>query len=303
MAAEEYSPTLPKLNHLQMKGTHNSYHLATPILAWTQLGYTHAPIKEQLENQGVRQMEFDVHQCRDNDVCVYHIGLVDTRTHCDTLKECLTEVKEWSSRNRSHHPIFIFLEPKDSPQYSKEWQFFQNIEDQILSVFSKDDILTPDNVRGKHFTLKKAIETNGWPAINAVRGKVVFVLLDLGGHRDNYTLDAPALQKRLMFTTSNPHREDAAIMMLDDPIAHKDRIRDLAERGFIVRTRADEGLYEPSANDFSRLSAALDSGAHMISTDIPVKLDSYDYWFDLKGGTPSRCNPVSAHQSCRERDL
>jgi len=71
----------------------------------------------------------------------------------------------------------------------------------------------------------------------------------------------------------------------------------------MVRTRADADLSELSANDHTRLRAALDSGAHMISTDAPTKTDRYEYWVDIVGGTPSRCNPISATSSCRAEDL
>jgi hypothetical protein len=292
-----------RLNHLQMKGTHNSYHQAFPLLSWSSLGYSHAPLKEQLHNQGVRQLELDLHQCRGDDFCVYHISVFDSGTSCDTLRSCLGEVKDWSKYERTHHPIFVFLELKDSPKLTQKWSFFQNLEHQILSVFNRDDLLIPDDIRGSSFTLKQAIQTKGWPKIDDVRGKVVFVLLDEGAHRDNYTFDAPALQKRLMFTTSGPDREDAAIMKLDDPIASKEQITQLVKAGFIVRTRADADLDEPSSGDYSRLEAALTAGAHIISTDVPIKTSSYEYWVELKGGLPSRCNPLSSGPSCRSQDL
>lgn len=293
----------PKLNHLQLKGTHNSYHQASSLLEWTRLGYTHAPLQEQLQNQGVRQIELDLHLCRGGDFCVYHMDILDTGTSCDTLSECLNQVKEWSQNNKSHHPIFIFLELKDGPQASKEPSFFTSLEGHILGVFKRNDLLIPDDIRQGMFTLKQAVQTKGWPKIDDVRGKIVFVLLDEGGHRDNYTLDAPALQKRLMFTTSAPAREDAAIFKLDHPLVSKDAIEKLVRAGFIVRTRADEDLQEPSAADFSRLQAALTAGAHIISTDVPTQTPDYAYWVELKDGVPSRCNPISAPASCVAQDL
>src|SRR5262245_49967547 len=49
-----------RLNHLQAKGTHNSYHIAPGSDLIPQLEYTHAPLEAQLSNQGVRQIELDV---------------------------------------------------------------------------------------------------------------------------------------------------------------------------------------------------------------------------------------------------
>ena len=56
-----------RLNHLQVLGTHNSYHIApaAPILASlgdraAALDYTHKPVPVQLGPLGIRQFEFDV---------------------------------------------------------------------------------------------------------------------------------------------------------------------------------------------------------------------------------------------------
>lgn len=291
-----------RLNHIQMKGTHNSYHKAMPLTGWTSIGYTHAPLIEQLEGQGVRQLELDIHECRGGDFCVYHISVIDPRSTCGTLRDCLGEVKSWSQSHRDHHPIFIFLEIKESTKRTKDWSFFGNLENHVLSVFNRRDILMPDDVRGQDFTLRHAIVSRGWPEIDLVRGKIVFVLLDEGGHRDNYTLEAPSLQRRLMFTTSSFAREDAAIIKVDDPQGRYKEIQGLAQLGFMVRTRADADLKEGKAGDFTRLEAALSSGAHMISTDFPIKSD-FPYFVEIPAGTPSRCNPISAPLSCREQDL
>src|SRR5215212_8040257 len=49
-----------RLNHIQMKGTHNSYHIA-PEGAIDDWRYTHAPLDIQLAAQGVRKVELDTH--------------------------------------------------------------------------------------------------------------------------------------------------------------------------------------------------------------------------------------------------
>src|SRR5687767_11596773 len=48
-----------RLNQLQAKGSHNSYHIARDD-ASGPLDYTHAEIEEQLDAQGVRKLELDV---------------------------------------------------------------------------------------------------------------------------------------------------------------------------------------------------------------------------------------------------
>ena len=57
-------------------------------------------------------------------------------------------------------------------------------------------------VRGEHGTLREAITQAGWPALDACRGKVLFILHDNGAKRDLYTDGHPALRGRAMFVRS-----------------------------------------------------------------------------------------------------
>ena len=100
-----------RLNQLQAKGSHNSYHLATvdpkqvPALA-----YSHPPLDQQFEKEGVRQIELDIHFDYVNQSYeVYHIGDIDPGTTCFLLSDCLKLVKGWSDKNPAHQPIFIQL--------------------------------------------------------------------------------------------------------------------------------------------------------------------------------------------------
>ena len=68
-----------RLNQLQTKGTHNSYHIAAkdPIMP---LAYTHAVLDVQFREQGVRQIELDTHNNYFKEVYeVYHHGAPSTR--------------------------------------------------------------------------------------------------------------------------------------------------------------------------------------------------------------------------------
>ena len=48
----------------------------------------------------------------------------------------------------------------------------------------------------------------------------------------------------------------------------------------------------------TRREAALASGAHFVTTDFPGPVDAHDYVLEIPGGTPSRCNPVTASSDC-----
>lgn len=44
-------------------------------------------------------------------------------------------------------------------------------------------------------------------------------------------------------------------------------------------------------------------GAHWISTDFPAPVDGVDYVVEVPGGTPSRCNPITAPPDCAAADV
>ena len=66
---------------------------------------------------------------------------------------------------------------------------------------------------------------------------------------------------------------------------------------------ADRHGNEARAGDLRRFEAALDSGAQLISTDFPSPPPGVDYAVDIPGGTPSRCNPLTAPPGCVAEDI
>lgn len=108
-----------------------------------------------------------------------------------------------------------------------------------------------------------------------------------------YAAGEPALAGRAMFVASAPDRDDAAVMLRDDPVSVQRAIQDLVALGYVVRTRADV-LDDAQANDTTRRDAALTSGAQVIHTDHPVpEILGNGYFAAIPGGTPSECNPVA----------
>src|SRR5688572_23467590 len=102
-----------RLNHIQTKGTHNSYHIQ-PDNQIPEWAYTHAPLDVQLGEQGVRKVELDIHYNNDTGAFeVYHVPLLDEKTTCRLLTDCLKVMKAWSDAHPAHHTIFIQIEPKD----------------------------------------------------------------------------------------------------------------------------------------------------------------------------------------------
>jgi len=334
----------PRLNQIQVIGTHNSYHLAPDpavraliAAAGRQraeaLDYSHRPLGEQFSRLGIRQIELDVYadpegtlfaepaarriirglgkdpgpdpdpdgRLRKRGMKVLHVPDVDFRTTVPTLVEALKQVRAWSQANRRHVPILILLELKSEripglparpvPFTSRE---LEAVDAEVLSVFPREAILTPDRVRGRFATLPEAIKAEGWPTLDSVRGLILFALDNEGSVRDLYLEAHPALRGRIMFTTVDPAHGAAAWFKINDPVKNFDRIQQLVGQGFLVRTRADADTLAARSGDVTQRDKALASGAQFVSTDYPEsdpKLSSYRVAFP--GGVVARPNPVS----------
>ncbi|EKG18958.1 hypothetical protein MPH_03774 [Macrophomina phaseolina MS6] len=145
------SPDL-RLNHIQVIGTHNSYHREVSIFARPvfelllpspqNFYYSHASLSDQLTHQSVRSLELDVYadysfpgqfanplinrlaqlpsppqkwqdQMREPGAKVLHVTDIDVGSVCPTLKVCLSQLRDWSDANPGHVPITIDIELKD----------------------------------------------------------------------------------------------------------------------------------------------------------------------------------------------
>ena len=298
-----------RINHIQMKGTHNSYHIEPLISPTREYMYTHQPLDFQASQQGVRQFEIDIWWDIREGLRVYH-NQYDSGTTCPTFENCLEALLGWSNDNPLHHPLFIWIEPKDWPEQATDVTttlevsgLLEDIEQEITQFWPLNKTITPDDVRGESSTLKDAVITNGWPLLDESRGKAIFVLLAGGESRDLYAEAHPGLVGARMFTLSDEGSNEAAIFSLTDPIGSGEEITRLVNEGYIVRSRADSGGEEADNNDTTRRDAALAVGAHSISTDYPAQVDGVDYWVEIPEGTPSRCNPISSPDWCTPEDI
>jgi hypothetical protein len=137
------------INHVQVIGSHNSFHLkpqpeafdaiaaVSPELA-ESIEYSHRPLTEQLELFGIRQFELDVFADPDGGLYsnraanavigldplapepelqlpgykVLHTQDYDYETTCLTLVACLAEIEAWSGDNPDHLPVMVMIEIK-----------------------------------------------------------------------------------------------------------------------------------------------------------------------------------------------
>jgi dienelactone hydrolase len=249
---------------------------------------------------------------------VLHTQDIDYRTTCLTLNACLTDIRDWSRANPRHVPIFVMIEAKDSPLddprgvgYVKPLRIgipeLRALDDEIRAVFDASHVLTPDRVRGRHATLSEAIRTDGWPTLRESRGKILFGLDNLDGHRTDYLKGSPSLEGRMIFVSSNPGEPSAAFVKMNEALGEEeDRIRQAVRDGFIVRTRADIPTDEARSGSTVRRDTAFRSGAQYVSTDYPEPSPfGSGYVARLPGAErlAARCNPVNAPRGCRSEWL
>lgn len=244
---------------------------------------------------------------------VMHVQDLDFRSTCLTLQLCLDEILLWSNANPEHIPLFITVNAKDDlidiPGFTAPLPFdavaLDSLDAAIRAFVPSEKLLEPDDVRGTHASLPEALQRDGWPLLDAVRGKLVLVLDEGGPKQAAYLKEHPALERRAMFVAAPEDSPAAAIMILNDPVGQGAEIRRLVEAGFIIRTRADAGTFEARRNDTTRREAAFASGAHIISTDYyqPNPAFEGEYQVRLPDGRVALCHPQLAPSTCQDVEL
>ena len=297
-----------RVNDIQVIGTHNSYHRRPPrtLPLGDVADYQHPALDQQLDHEGVRSFELDAFNGPSFPVA--HTPVLDAATNCPTLAVCLSVVERWSVAHPTHVPIFVLIEPKtqtivfDAKDQPWDAAAIRRLDATVREVFRPRDLLTPDMVRGRSRTLRDAVTTRGWPTLGATRGRVAVVLNTAGPERDLYLAGRPTLRGAPLFVTAEPDAPSAAVIKRDEPRSAE--IRRLVERGFIVRSRADDRGTEARANNFARADAAIKGGAQIVTTDFPVPDPHFGgYEVRLPGGEPARCDPVIAPPRCRSMDI
>jgi hypothetical protein len=278
--------------------------------------YAHPAIMDKVKEAGLpADPDFDPqHEMDKPGFKVMHVLDVDQRSSCHTFVRCLEIVRGWSKEHPQHLPVFLLIETKQGRPGAAQsdhgpepftTETFDALDAEIRSVFSPSEMITPDQVRGGYDTLFAAIQASGkqgakaggWPTLAEARGKVVF-LLDQRPIEAMYTEGHPSLRGRALFTNATPGAPDAAFTEMNN--GSKAEIDALAQQGYLIRTRTDDGTEEARTNDHRRAEVALSSGAQMLSTDYPSSEPAKwtGFFVGLPHGLVARCNPVTAPAGC-----
>lgn len=299
---------------------------ANPAAADT-LDYAHPPLREQLD-AGARQIELDLvndpkgghfaaplgHRMagaaaapydaavlRTPGLKVLHVPDVDYRSNCPTFVACLAELRAWSKAHPDHLPILVLLNLKEDgvklpgavtpPPFDAA--AMDAVDREIRSVFPERSLITPDQIQGRHPTLRDGVVAGGWPKLDAARGRVMFACDCSPEQVARYRGDRRSLEGRVAFVNTDEASPAAGYITLNEPKDQAQRIAAAVRAGLIVRTRADADTLEARAGDASRRDAAFASGAQYISTDYMRPDPRFgSYAVALPGGGVGRRTPL-----------
>jgi len=304
---ENYSTFLldneTRLNEIQLIASHNSYHKQPDPLRRFFVGlvepdepdkmkYSHAPLWDQF-NSGVRSIELDL-RYKKGKFEVVHVPLVGNRGNSPSFELALEEIKLWSDTHPGHIPIFVLMELKSDMMFldpllkDHSVESLAVLDDTIQSVFAREGLLIPDDIRGESESIQEALQDHGWPLLKDTLGRVIFIMHENAEYRELYLSQTPHLEGRRMFTCGKPGDSDAAFILHNTP--NLEEIQELVKAGYMVRTRADSDLIP----DTAVRETALESGAQLLTTDFPPGEPHSEsgYTLNFGEGKTIRINPV-----------
>ena len=294
------------------------------------LAYAHIPLEDQLD-LGLRNLELDVFHdpeggrysdpkgleiiqsaggnIPDYDpgdtlskpgLKLFHVQDLDFQSHYLLFADALKALKTWSENNPDHTPIFILINAKDAnvpgtrPVLPFTATALDSIDLEIRTHLGMENLITPDEIRGEYTDLESAVLAGNWPLLDGVRGKFLFVLDENEEKIDRYLSVKPELKNAVLFVNKKEGNPTAGFRIINNAVKDEAYIRDLVQKGYMIRTRADSDTREARAGDYSTFEKAKASGAQVISTDYyqPSTFFKSDYKVNFEGNNYERPNPV-----------
>jgi hypothetical protein len=231
---------------------------------------------------------------------LFHVQDLDFQSHYLLFADALKALKEWSEAHPDHSPIFILINAKDGnipgtrPVLPFTAAALDSIDLEIRTHLGLDHLITPDLVRGEFQDLESAVLAGNWPNLNEVEGKFLFVLDENEEKIDRYLSAKPELKNAVLFVNKKEGNSTAGFRIINNAVKDEAYIRNLVQKGYMIRTRADSDTKEARANDFNTFEKAKTSGAQVISTDyyLPSTFFKSDYKVNFEGNTYERPNPI-----------
>lgn len=270
-----------RLNEIQMLASHNSYKkrgaplgklfvgLGDSFEEARALNYGYQDLTTQF-SLGIRSMEFDL-RLRKTTFMLTHVPLVDNSSVAPDFSKALEEMKLYSVNNPNHMPIIILMEIKndwmilDHALQTMDQTDLEHL-DELIKLKLGNSLFTPSEMIDDGLTLKETIQTSGWPSVESLLGKIIFVLHP-GSFTDTYASIDTTNQSQSMFIGvyhTMLDRDYASFVVHNNP--EVEVIKAMVEDGFMVRTRLDDSL----VFDEARYQQGIDSGAQILTTDLLI---------------------------------
>ena len=294
---------------VQVKGTHNSYHVETPGNDVSYWHFSQQPLDVQLDREGVRQIELDLHWIKDDDNVhhhfeVFHVPAADEGTTCRQFQDCLRTIKGWSDRYPGHLPIYIQMEAKEGFDPALADDFIANLDSDMLAVFPRCASSRPTSCAAARRACR--LRSPRLADAGAAARARAFNFDNRSEMRAAYTRKPDEPRRAAGVRRLRPDR--SVRRHLDPERSHRQRGEHRHRPGpahMLVRTRADSDGVQAQADpvDYTMYDAALASSATFISTDFPVPVAGTTYSVSIPDGTPARCNAVTAPADCTSQAL
>ncbi|HRR89953.1 MAG TPA: Ca2+-dependent phosphoinositide-specific phospholipase C [Eubacteriales bacterium] len=278
-----------KVNELVYLATHNSYKQGLHKESYAFYNYLLAPfigrdfnygfdtLTEQL-NMGIRSIELDVSKLVYEDgsfaIQCFHNYFLETNSTAINFEMALREIKFWSDYNSGHFPLFILIEPKPTLPFTQckalDEAGFDALDAMLEDVFGSKLVDYQEFLNGSA-NAKELRETNNYPTLESMMGKVVFLLHDKAAAREFYygrenMKMLPAVANN--YVTRGKYT-DIACFAIANNAKKTSMLEQFVADNYMVRTRIDVYPNFSAKNTESALSA----GANILSTDFPPSIN------------------------------
>lgn len=283
-----------KFNEMSFLATHNSYQtsaidetkkiyrnlseLTFDAISSKTGDFWSETLTQQL-NCGLRSFEMDIETFdRDGEIsftCM-HSPYIEMATSCYDFSLALKEIALWSDNNPNHLPVTIIIEVKSLFIPLEDMKFFNidyaHVLDGVLRESLGEKLFTPADMLRDYSSFGEMRAADDWCKVKDMLGKVV-VLLHEGNITEEYIEIDPSIRTQAMFPMlryEDIDRDCASFILCNDPeelLEVEEEV--IAENKIMVRTRTDKFTDVTQ----ERREQALASGAHIVSTDYPVRTD------------------------------
>ncbi|MCP4130967.1 MAG: hypothetical protein GY754_08300 [bacterium] len=252
-------------NSVYQKSAHNTYQRKESML-------------DTLVYHRVRSIEYDLHigkECTGWDPVpgnwyIYHICGVDAATTVHRLSDGLNELKAFHNAFPAHEVVTVWMDIKDG--FRENGFEPADLDSMLVNILGRENIFKPQDVLDTApgtDTLQEAITTSGWPALNDLKGKFIFVLTDQGlneyatGDSEKVAFVAPKIDESTNLDTT----PDYQIFFNMNASNGTSAAKEVYEKGFVSRAyNMNEARWEDAVNNY----------VHHLGTDM-VNLHSDQY--------------------------